>query len=229
MAVSLCGYNGCRNPVRSDATRCWRHLEEPAQSGGGEYAADAAREALATIEGAGGAFLAPPSGERSPRMAGEELLVAHTSIDPALAAPVMEAVEQLKQRASLTIPAEAYLAEEQLLDTFLQELQGAGVAKQRISVLRLSGMHRRTMNGREQYGEGVVHHVVVLDGDTTSEVVVDPFIAALAPVRNQRREVDEQLPSGVTPFGDLPWVGTREEYIMGDYLWWEHSEALYLP
>ena len=223
MAQALCGFQGCRNPIKKDATACWRHLdatvevEVPSPERARRTAAQVLESDLPEHT-----RRVPPSAVEEPALAGADLLAADLGVDR----PTALALLRAGQRAGARTPADAVERMEAGLDGFAAELERAGVKRSRISRMEVRGLGRRTPTGREQRSADYVHQVLVLDADTEREVVVDPHVAAFAPVRDHQRPVDDQLGSGTTPFGDVPFVCSRVDYVAGAHLWWDEAELV---
>lgn len=128
-----------------------------------------------------------------------------------------------RKYGDMRIPANATPAEDaarELRDEMIKE----GVDESRVSLERFRSANRMTMSGKVNRIPNMEHEVLVLDRGTDQEKIIDPSISKFAPLRDRSSEVDDELPSGVTPFGDAPWVGDREDYMKGSFLWWDHDE-----
>jgi len=137
----------------------------------------------------------------------------------------LDAVEKAFEGSptDLSIPNQAAKSlYEKGIDWFVEALLGAGLSKNRVSKMKVDGANRMKADGEKKH-QDYRHEVILIDGGTMNEVVVDPHIALFAPVSNKDRDksVEDILPSGETPFGDIPWIGTVHDYVAGDHLWWD--------
>jgi len=152
-------------------------------------------------------------------------LVDSTPIHGSYSRVVSDACARWRQRSGVdgTIPNLAVrLDTPEALNALRQEMIDGGMDSSRISIYRFSGGSRRSPHSGEIQSFGSeVHHTLVLDRGTLREVVIDPSVSKYAPVDDWDQPVDDQLPSGLTPFSDSPWIGTMGEYVDGGFLAWE--------
>lgn len=228
-AGNLCGYTKpeggkpCARRVKTGAFRCWEHEGKTSAgeaSVGFTSVEDVERERRRIAAVADEQFadasslpLGRPEGLR------QSLLREFTPV----ASDALEAIDAAYREhgADLSVPAAAHeAAANGGAERFARDVAGR-IGPERVSRMRVMGARRMTVGGKKQHFGEVLHEVVVIDQGTSSEVVVDPFMAMFAPVRDNAASVDEQLPNGLTPFGDLPWVGPVHAYVGGDYLSWD--------
>lgn len=223
-ARRTCGWNGCKNPIKANDPRCYLHIHE------GQNEPESLESIRARIEARrnGPEFPSYKSRDHgysihyvSDKQLHSETLSDHTPVDKNTAKAIVSAVSKLSVD-KLETPQEAIGCIESEFPQFVNSLSEHGIARQRISVLTLQGLERRTMRGTPHSSPEAYHEVVVLDRGTDREVVVDPFIAIYAPVRKLDVSVNDQLPSGYTPFGDVPWIGPVDEYVDGHYMQWSN-------
>lgn len=150
-----------------------------------------------------------------------------TPMDRDVASALHKSMDDLYSGTDLTVPGNAAQIDlNQLVDHLSSE---RGIDPSRISILHTKGLNRRVMNSwKAQRGPGIQRRALVMDHGTSHQSVVDPAISELAPVFDQNRSVEDQLPSGDTPFGDSPFVGSMEEYTDGSYLWWDQHQVVSL-
>lgn len=224
---NLCGFvhpgggRPCARRVKSGEMRCWEHK--------GERSSGEAKPATTMEEVENQRRLIEEFGDlASPKHIAlgnahgfrKSMIMEFTPV----AADALEAIDAAyeKSGADLSIPREAQRnLSEKGLDWFVDLLESEGLDKSRVSKMKVAGFNRMTTGGKKQHADEALHEVLLIDAGTPSEVVVDPHIAMFAPVKEQDRSVEDQLPSGETPFGDLPWIGTVNSYVGGDYLWWD--------
>lgn len=224
----LCGYNACRNPVRAGAGACHLHVGALAAA---SVVTDpgvliAQREMLAAARaGAGGEdahLFAVPRAMMGPRAAWRDALGGAGAADAATLEAISSAFEPLEP-LGLEVPEAAEAAAPLRFAAFAADLAAALPGRTR--VMGLWGMNRRTRTGRVQSVPDYAHQAVLIDHQGRSEVVVDAFVAAYAPVQDRSRPAEAFLVSGSTPFADIPYVTSRYDYVNGDHLWWDHWEA----
>lgn len=217
------GGKPCTRRIKSDETRCWQHkgMRSSGEAKPAAISMDDVERQRALIEEIAGLDRGPrtiplgtPAGFR------KSMLREFTPI----ASDALDAVDDAfaKSERDLSVPEEARKSLfERGIDWFVELIIGEGLDKDRVSKMRVGGFNRMTVSGKKQHSDEALHEVVVIDAGTPNEVVVDPHIAMFAPVKEKNQSVDEQLPNGETPFGDLPWIGTVRSYVGGDYLWWD--------
>lgn len=135
-----------------------------------------------------------------------------------------------KQKGDLSIPQNAANAgDEWTARAVANQLRKYVDDPERVKVAKFSGMERRLFTSVHGTGDvsgqpvnrrltdhlDIDHHAVLVSTDVARNsdrqyYVIDPSIAALAPVSNHQVPVEEQLYS--TPYGDFPCVKTLEEY-----------------
>lgn len=217
---TICPARGCRRRVRTDYAYypyCFDHKDQSSSF----TSVAKERDDLVSM-----GLSAPPSAQSDPSLTSIDLVSNRTRISPSTAASVYMALERLQADGKDgTIPQ---VSGQRIggggQERFAQCLRDSGIDDDRIQVMRVSGMNRMTQNGTVQRAEGISHQVTVLDAGTDEEVVIDPFISSFAPVHDLNSPVDDSLPSGGTPFGDLPWFGTKDEYMDNNVLWWDKSQ-----
>lgn len=150
-----------------------------------------------------------------------DLVSSLTPLDHDTATSVVDAAAIWARDPRLGIASEAQSLMPNAANDFRQLLLDQGVPSDRMRIATVTGMHRLTRKGLWLTQSDVSHRVLVIDPRTEQETVIDPVIAALAPVRNPQVPVEDQLDSGTTPFADLPWIGTASGYTDGDWLKWD--------
>ena len=220
-----CGWEGCANPLKPEAVRCHLHINKGVVQ---QDDIDAIRSRMeATKQSvAVPSFINPEHGYSihyfSDKQMHVETLSENTPVDKKTADSIVAAVATLQSKDQLEIPQAALDSIETDFPQFIKALSEHGIARNRIQVMTLQGLDRLTMRGTRQSAPEAYHEVVVLDRGTEREVVVDPFISIYAPVRKLDGSVNDQLPSGYTPFGDVPWIGPMDEYVDGAYMQWNN-------
>jgi len=70
----------------------------------------------------------------------------------------------------------------------------------------------------------VKHEVLVIDAGTQNEILIDPFIAAFAPVPKAAASLpvsqSGMVSANVSPYVDGVWMGTREDYQNNGFIEW---------
>lgn len=169
---------------------------------------------------------------RTPEVAriGETLSEAtpiHHSYSAAIADACKSWNESLSQDATIPQMGASLEHDPRTIYKFKEHLMKAGISEERITIWRFSGGHRMDpKSGVKQSFGGETHEAIILDKYTNNEVVIDPSVSKYAPVRDFTAPVDDQLPSGLTPFSDSPWIGSLEEYMNGSFLGWSHREQI---
>lgn len=215
------GGRPCARRVKNDEIRCWQHK---GQRSAGEAKPATSMEEVERQRALLEEFsdLAAPT--RIPLGNEHGFRIAMVREFTPVALDALEAVDAAykKSQYDLSVPKQAQRSlAEKGLDWFVDLIVGGGVDRDRVSKMRVAGFNRMTVGGKKQSVDEAFHEVIIIDAGTPNEVVVDPHITMFAPVKEQGAPVDEQLPSGETPFGDLPWIGTVKSYVGGDYLWWD--------
>ena len=224
---NLCGFvppeggKPCGRRVKNDELRCWQHKgQRSASESKTATTMEEVERQRALIEELGD--IAAPTNVPLGNEHGFRVSMVREFIPVALDA--LNAIDNAYQQSKydLSVPKEAQRSlAENGLDWFIDLMIEGGVDKDRVSTMRVAGFNRMTVGGKKQNVAEAFHEVIVVDAGTPNEVVVDPHITMFAPVKEQGVPVDDQLPSGETPFGDLPWIGTVRSYVGGDYLWWD--------
>lgn len=217
---TVCPAPNCRRKVRMDYAYypyCFDHKDQSS-------AFMSTAKARQDLVGMG--LRKPPSTQVDPLVGSVDMMCLYSRMNPSTAVSVLKATERLQADGQDgTIPSvSGQRVSGSGQERFIQCLEDSGIERDRIQVMEVSGMNRMTQSGKVQSAPGLSHRVVVLDQGTEQETVVDPFISSFAPVHDLDRPVDDSLPSGSTPFGDLPWVGNRDEYMDNNVLWWDHSQ-----
>lgn len=227
---NLCGYQApeggktCTRRIKADEFRCYQHKNLRASGDPSPLISpeDIARqrELIASLAEAADAtkiVLGNPLNLR------KSLIMETTPID----GDVLDAVDAAADRmgVDLFIPNEAHNAYQNFgNDKYIELLQEQGVSASRISTMRVSGLNYLKRDGGKAHAAEHFYEVIMLDADTPHEVVIDPFIARFATGVNRKAPVEDQLPSGETPFADLPWIGTVRSYVDGDHVWFDKFE-----
>lgn len=216
------GGRPCARRVKSDESRCWQHKGERSS---GEPKLPLTMEEIERQRELIEEFSDLASPARIVLGTPESFRAAMVREFTPIAADALKAVDAAfkKSPEDLSVPNNAAKSMyERGIDWFIEALVGEGLDKDRVSKMKVAGSNRLKMDG-EKRSQDYVHEVALIDEGTPSEVVVDPHIALFAPVSKADRNssVEEVLPSGETPFGDIPWVGTVRSYVAGDYLWWD--------
>lgn len=224
---NLCGYQPpeggktCTRRIKADEFRCYQHKNLRASGDPAPLITpdeiEKRREIIASLAEAADAtkiVLGTPKGLR------RSLIMETTPI----AGDALTAVDTAADRldVDLFVPSNAHDAYQDFgNDKFIQFLKDEGIAANRISTMRVSGLNYLKRDGFKAHAAEHFYEAILIDADTPNEVVVDPFIARFATGINRRVSVDEQLPSGETPFADLPWIGTVRSYVDGDHVWFD--------
>lgn len=215
-----CLLAGCRRKVRPDyiyAPYCHDH-----RSYSSTYAESTAAGSKLLWDGMAAV---PDSSVSTVRSTATAAYREGTSAAEDVVSSIIDCMTEIEEGVDLSVPN---LAMDRLA-TRAMSLRDAlirkGIDPERVGIMRVKGLHRM-VGGRETYNPDTVHQILHLDEGTENEVVIDPSIAAFAPVRRRKTSVDVQLPSGITPYGDSPWIGDPQDYLNGTHIWWEHSEPL---
>lgn len=218
MASRKCGWRGCANRVSDSSPHdlCWQHRSLSASS--------APIDETSLRDEAPELFLVQ-SIHHTPEQQFSNSLVDATPVHSSYAKEIAAACYKWNQSLSNdgTVPAfGSILDSPEALGAFKENLIAHGIARERITTWRFEGGSRRDPYSgvKQEFGPGEVHHALVLDKGTSREVVIDPSISKYAPVYDRNSPVDDQLASGMTPFGDSPWIGTMDEYVNGGFFNW---------
>jgi len=239
MAGKTCAHAGCRNPIRATETYCYRHggasaAELDAGRVGrsieqftlGELEELRERRRVAQQQPLWRKYMSTPprppvSYDVVERVA--DAYARHLSITPETARAVLDAIRDELGTFDVAVPRRAAHARGRVdaIAARLAERLGAD----RVALMDVQGLVRKTARRPRFLSRTVTHRVIVLDPGTEQETVVDPFVAALAPVRT---EVGERhvLESGlervaVSPYADRPWMGPMEDYLYNGHFEWE--------
>lgn len=236
--------SGCRNPVRSDQDYCWLHGGSRLESASSSFGASAAvplaeldrrREWFrnSSLKSGGAELRVPPSStmgvssadfiaqdfERAIGIPADTVKVILCAVESATGSMIVsEPTRALAERAKLP----------QIAGAISREL-----GPDRVSVLRLQGLARVFFHGdryRRVVSAHADHNVILLDRGADGELLVDPFVCALAPVP----EGSSHLPitrSGMTgvmksPYVDELWIGSVDEYVRNGYMEWERAQIV---
>lgn len=229
----LCGFQGCRNPVREGESTCWRHKAAVTSGGGKEQqlSEEVLEERRMIIERAQSdpewrvAFNSIARGYLEADEAVASSWLSETPVKVDAVQPLLDQVEILQgTHGDLSVPYNATEGANDSLDQYVEDLKET-LGKSRVERVDLIGLRRTTMDGsRDHFPEGM-HTIVLIDSGTDDEVAVDPFVSMFAPVADRDQSVDDQLPSGETIFGDCPWVGDLQEYVNGSFMSWDQVES----
>lgn len=120
----------------------------------------------------------------------------------------------------LSIPSVALHGIQHRAENLAAGLIRDGVPSARVELLAVIGLRRRS-GTRWLHDPQLTHTVVLLDRHTDTEVIVDPSVAAFAPVPSIDISVHDQLSADSGPYGDTPYVAEVDQYINGDHLAWD--------
>lgn len=230
MAVQLCGVDGCKNPIKAGAPGCWRHPDgSSTRSDGGNKGTgvsgldDQARKASldAGLGMYGESIYVPHSSLLTEEGFQINLVTDNTDIAPDIAPFAIGAVTEMEDVHSLDVPSYVTSRLAALVTEFQERMIANGADRSRISTLRMTGLHRRTLRGRIQDAPEVSHIVTVLDRDQPHQVVIDPFVATMTPVRDPNASILDQYDSPSSPLADIPMIAPIRDYVYGDYLWFD--------
>lgn len=219
------GGRPCARRVKSGEIRCWQHQNERASGEPKQPLTmeqiERQRELLEELSGLADPTRIPLG---NPETFRQQMIREFTPI----AHDALIAVENAFKKVSedLSIPNVAAKSMfERGLDWFVDLLLGEGLDEERISKMEVDGSNRLKSDGEKKH-QDYRHQVLMLDAGTMNEVVVDPHIALFAtvPAKDRDKSVEDILPNGETPFGDIPWIGTAYSYVAGDHLWWDRFE-----
>lgn len=224
---NLCGYQPpeggkpCTRRIKAEEVRC--HLHKNLRASGdpapliNPEEIERRRELIASLAEAADATKIVLGNPRSLR---KSLILETTHISDDVLAAVDAAAEQIG--VDLFVPNQAHNAYQDFgNDRYIELLKENGVSPDRISTLRVSGLNYMKRDGRKAHAAENFYEVILLDEGTANETVIDPFIARFATGINRNINVEDQLPSGETPFADLPWIGTVRSYVDGDHVWFD--------
>lgn len=229
MAINYCGIGGCRNPIKEGAIGCWRHPDGVITTGNGTPLAvanldDEARKTILDIGLGmyGKSIYTPHSSILDETGVQCDLIVENTSISPDIAVNIIDVVRDMEEEHNLDVPSYVGPRIESLISEFQERLIISGVDRARISMIRMTGLHRRTLKGRVQNAAEISHIVTVLDRDNAEhQTVVDPFVSIMTPVRDPNRSIREQYDGPGSPLSDIPMIAPVRDYVYGDYLWFD--------
>lgn len=224
---NLCGYQApeggkkCTRRIKAEEFRCYQHKDlrasgDPAPIVNIEEI-ERQREliaSLAEIADATRIVLGKPEGLR------KSLLMEFTPV----AEDVLEAADKssVELQVDLSVPDAAEQAYQAFgNDKFVSLMVEQGISPERITTMRVTGLNYMRRDGTKRNSSERFYEVILLDANTPNEVVVDPFIARFATGVDRQASVEDQLPSGETPFADLPWIGTVKSYVDGDHIWFD--------
>lgn len=219
------GGRPCARRVKSDEIRCWQHKNERAS---GEPKQPRTMEQIERQRDQIEEFAALADPTSIPLGNPENFRQAMIREFTPIAHDALKAVEAAYKKApvDLSVPNKAAKSMfERGLDWFIDLIVGEGLDKDRITKMEVDGSNRLKNNGEKKH-QDYRHEVLMIDEGTMNEVVVDPHIALFAtvPAKDRDTSVEEILPNGETPFGDIPWIGTVHSYVAGDHLWWDKFE-----
>jgi hypothetical protein len=239
MASHQCQHRGCKNPVRATQTFCYRHggltaaeLDSSATRSGtitlGELDELRARRRAVRESPYWPVVSRPPASSR-PTNALEgavEAYTRHLPISADAARAVLTVSKDVFGKESLDVPSEAARLRVNGAREFATRL-GEAIGPERVTTVEFGGLVRKTATRTRHVRGGLSHQVVVIDKGTDSEVLIDPFIAAFAPVR---KEVSDQpvTSSGMrgvmtSPYADTPWIGRPEDYRVNGHIQWQRA------
>mgnify|MGYP003603725686 CR=1 FL=1 len=154
-------------------------------------------------------------------------LQSHFSLDEHTAYVIsMTAQEMNMAYGDLTVPINADRVDP---TEFMLALTRNGISDERLVLVTYRGYNAinddaRDYSEREMRYPHVTRNVVCLDQGTPQELVIDPSISSTALTRDRAIPIEsdtKSFPSGKTPFADVPWVGTDQDYRNGSYLYWD--------
>lgn len=215
------GGRPCARRVKNGEARCWQHKDARAS---GEPKQPLTMEQIERQRELIEEFAAIAAPTSIPLGNPDNFRTAMVREFTPIALDALKAVDKAfkSSKEDLSVPSEANKSFfEKGLDWFVDLILQDGIDEDRVSKMKVAGFNRMTTSGKKQSSDDGHHEVVVIDAGKPTEAVVDPYIAKFAPVRESGTSVEEQLPNGETPFGDLPWIGTVRDYVSGDYLWWD--------
>lgn len=141
--------------------------------------------------------------------------------------PVVEAVESLPYRGELDIPDLAARHVGRSAYELAKQLEvSSPTTLAQCSILKVSGFNRRDMNGNLSSVSEGAHAVVAFTATTGDVLVADPLMAMFAPVPHRDLPAWRQLPSGITPFCDIPYLATADNYVSGYWMSWDEAELV---
>lgn len=143
-----------------------------------------------------------------------------------------------------TIPSVAAKNQTEWCREFRDEMVSAGIDPSKIKLMQFQGIRRFVPDtGKQQTSNKFTHKAILLqnDEDENDDIIIDPSIAALAPVRykdkrniigkvvrkkNADQPVDETFRSGTLPYGDSPFVTTKSDYLKNYNFRWSKSAII---
>lgn len=222
MATMTCGYQGCKNPIKSDDTRCWRHKDSDTEA----HLFDASdveriRSTLNSFDGDTDTLIHPAPGMLSDHVARAHLVMKYNeSLDESDAMAITRAIERVSGQFNLEIPDDVLEHSQRLTDAFMEALEENGVSPSRISRMRCIGLNRRLPSGKVRSQGDFYHEVLLLDNRT----VMEPTLSGFAPIKNRDQPIENPYLLSRTPYGDVPHVIPLEEYQRDEWIWWDHTE-----
>lgn len=222
MATLYCAYEPCRRKIPQDGGPYGGYCSYHAN-----MSTDAAKSYQSRLNGdliSASRSYAPAVLSPSERL--ENDLSEYTNMDEEMAHILVRSIDSVYQNRDLTVPNIAMSEQESATRNLRDEMIRNGADTHRIERVQLIGLHRRVLNsGNVQSQSDYEHEALIIDRDKPSETVIDPTISTFAPVFDRDKPVDDQIPSGDTPFGDAPYVGTYQDYVRGYHLWWDRAEV----
>ncbi len=239
MAMNQCAHGGCKNPIRAGQTYCYRHggmsaAELDAQNSGASGPrplTNAAHHELLTRREVARRSAAWPlmSNPPAPRPALSVMDVQamdysrNLPIHHDTAQAVLGAVRESTGVRHNDAPSAAARNREKVHE--IADRLRDTLGSERVNVVRMTGLARSTHQIARTVAPTFSHDVILLDRGTDEEVIVDPFVAAFAPVPRDRADSpvlafpDSGL--GVSPYADGTFIGTRQEYGSNAYFQWQ--------
>lgn len=169
------------------------------------------------------------TGDYSPMAHGWERALG---VPPERTQHIVDAVREVTGSTTLATPAKALEQRGRVRDVALQlreRLPGSTV-----EVFRFQGLTRYTTSlARPQLrAPEAQHEVIVIDRQGEQPLLVDPCVAALAPVPRDRQHlplIQTGMPNaGWSPYADELWVGHPEDYRDNAFLTWESAQRVAL-
>lgn len=239
MAANQCNHRTCRNPIRSGQKYCYRHGGASASeldAGGARNAESVTvaesrehleRRRIASLQPEWAQMALPPRALNAPTQRGSavEAYARHLLVDESTASAILDASREVFGRTFLESPADAARQRVKVRD--VAQLLRERLGHDRVDIVRVSGLVRKSASRPREVSPDISHEVLLIDKGAESEILVDPFIAAFAPVPRESaaRPVAESGMAGVmaSPYVDALWMGTRYEYVANGYLEWQSA------
>lgn len=233
-----CAWGSCRRRIKATDTFCYQHREMTVSAGGGKpKKADdgivdldqiAMERAMYDEAWEADQHLLDPEPDvyyLDGPAAQVDVMATETPISQDAAVAVLDAVGSLQERfGDLTVPQNAGEGLDHGFEPFRDEMADQ-LGSDRVDVVETVGLTRILPDGRRQHFPEGAHVLVRVDAGTDNEVLVDPFVALYAPVKDMSRPVET---AGDDPriYADVPWVGTMSEYAGLGYMSWDEIRPL---